>query len=82
METPPVNFSACRVEGTFPAGHSTTLTYYVDKVLRHTQALTNDAPFRLPGGFLGRDHEVVVTFNKSTINAIYLAFAFGDLAHV
>lgn len=82
METPPVNFSACRVEGAFPSGHSTTLYYYVDGVLKHTQTVTDDAPFRLPAGFRGRDHELRVVFSASTINAIYLGFSMGDLANV
>lgn len=82
METPPVNFSACRVEGTFPSGHSTTLTYYVDGVLKHTQTISDDNPFRLPSGFRGRDHELRIVFNKSTINAMYLGFSMGELANV
>lgn len=82
METPPVNFSACRVEGVFPTGHSTTLYYYVDGTLKHTQTVTSDAPFRLPSGFRGRDHELRVVFSASTINAIYLGFSMGELANV
>jgi hypothetical protein len=82
FETPPVCFAGGRVEGTFPAGHSTTLTYNVDGVLKHTQTVTDNTPFRLPSGFRGRDHGVKVVFSKSTINAIYLSFDFGDLAVV
>jgi hypothetical protein len=125
METPPVNFSGCRVEGTFPAGSVTLFKWYVDGVLKHTEDLSAysadtaysaggqavysgvvylciapttgnlptdtdywsrlrpaDAPFRLPSGFRGRDHEVVATFSGSVISAIYLDFSLEALAHV
>lgn len=82
METPPVNFPAMRVEGTFPSGHSTVLTYYVDGVLKHTQTVTGDEPFRLPSGFRGRDHEIQIAFSGSTINALYLGQSIEDLRNV
>lgn len=82
IETAPVNFGAARVEGVFPTGHSTVLYYYVDGVLKHTQTITNDSPFRLPGGFRGRDHEVKISFSGATITAIYLALHMEDLANV
>lgn len=82
METPPLNFPAGRVDGIFPSGHSTSLTYYVDGVLKHTQAITDDNPFRLPSGFRGRDHELRIIFTTSTINTLYLGSSFEDLANV
>jgi hypothetical protein len=82
METPPVNFAAMRVEGILPSGHTTALTYYVDGVLKHTQSITDDNPFRLPSGFRGRDHEITITFSKSTIDALYVSSDIGDLKNV
>lgn len=82
IEVSPVNFAGIRVEGSYPSGHATILTYYVDGDLKHTQTVTDDAPFRLPSGFRGRDHELRVVFSKSTLNAMYMAFNFGDLANV
>jgi len=82
LETAPVNLAAGRVEGVFPTGHSTLLYYYVDGVLKHTQTVTTDAPFRLPSGFRGRDHELKIIYSKSTINALYLSQDIGGLANV
>lgn len=52
----PRNFSCARVIAT----GTVTCRVYADGVLRHTQTVTSQEPFRLPAGFLAREWEIEV----------------------
>jgi hypothetical protein len=43
------------------AGYPITFKLYADGVLKHTQAVANNAPFRLPGGFYAEEYQVEVS---------------------
>ena len=51
----PGNFGFAAVNA---QSYPVTMRVYADGVLRHTQTVTNDMAFRLPGGFLSRDWQV------------------------
>lgn len=60
--TIPVNFGFGQVRAeSYPSEGPVVLKVYADGVLRHTQTVLSDEPFRLPGGFLARDWQFEVT---------------------
>ena len=71
----PTNFGWGQVEA---ATYPVTLKVYGDGVLKHTQAVANSAPFRLPSGFMAIDWEVEVT-GTSKVTAVYLAQGIDEL---
>jgi hypothetical protein len=62
------------------AAYPLTMNIYADGVLKRTQTVTDDKPFRLPSGFLARDWEVEIV-GTTEIYAIYLAESITELAH-
>jgi len=67
----PVNFGVAQVFS--PAyGSGITFKIWADGVLKHTQTVTSNAPFRLPSGFLGREWYVQVE-GTADITAIAVA---------
>lgn len=72
FRTPPMNFPVCRVVGT------ATVTYSADGADKHTQAIADDV-FRLPSGFLAREHELEVE-GSSTVDSVILGRHMRDVA--
>jgi hypothetical protein len=50
-------------------------------VLRHTRAVTNNRPFKLPGGFVAREHQVEVQ-TQSPVQWVMVATSMQELAEV
>lgn len=72
FRTPPMNFPVCRIVGT------ATITYAADGVVKHTQAVTDDV-FRLPSGFLAREHELTVV-GTTPVDSVILGRHMRDVA--
>lgn len=73
----PTNFGACQV---FADSYSAlTVKVYADGVLKHTQTVTSEEPFRLPSGFRARVWEVEIT-GTDNVSRVYLATTMNELA--
>lgn len=74
----PVNMGAAQVF--FEPGDSGALTvkFYADGVLKHTQAVVDQEPFRLPSGFLAREWSVGVETVRQ-VQGIYVAETIEEL---
>lgn len=71
----PTNFGWGQVlASTYPV----TCRVYADGVLKHTQVVASNAPFRLPGDFLAKYWEVELT-GTNTVTAVYLAQGIDEL---
>lgn len=60
---------------------SLTCKVYADGVLKHTQTVTSNDPFRLPSGFLARDWELELS-GTDTVTSAYLANSITELRNV
>ena len=58
-----------------------TMKLYVDGSLKHTKIVENNKPFRMPGGYQGRDFEVEVV-GTDVVNKIAVAETISELGHV
>ncbi|MEI6804400.1 MAG: hypothetical protein WCK83_14665 [Burkholderiales bacterium] len=56
-----------------------TLKLYADAVLRHTQVVASDQPFRLPGGYYGADFQILVE-TTGAIQGVAVAHSMRELA--
>ena len=56
-----------------------TFKLYADAVIRHTQVVTSDQPFRLPGGYYGTDFQIDVE-TTGAIQAVSVAHSMRELA--
>lgn len=56
-----------------------TFQLYGDGTLRHTQTVTSDAPFRLPGGYVASEWQVKLSGGTGPIEAVVLAHDMVDL---
>lgn len=74
----PRNFSVGQVSA---AAYPVTLNLYADGVLKHTQAVANGSPFRLPSGFLGAEYEVELTGTNEVYKAV-IASTVAELKEV
>lgn len=57
----PCNLGAAQVIFEPVSGTSSTFMLYADGVLKHTQAVTDNNPFRLPGGYLALTYQLKIT---------------------
>jgi hypothetical protein len=62
----------------FASSYPVTFKAYANGVLKHTQTVANDSPFKLPSGFKAKEWEIE-TSGSNPINAIYLASSVLDL---
>ena len=73
----PCNMSCAQVVA---AAYPLTVNIYADGALKRTQSVTDDKPFRLPGGFLARDWEIEI-IGTTEIYSAYLAESMMELAN-
>jgi hypothetical protein len=69
-------FSVAQVEAQF---YPLVFNLYGDGVLRHTQNVLNEAPFRLPSGYLAKEITIQLG-GVSTVNTVYVATSVAELA--
>ena len=62
----------------FATAYPITMKIYSGGVLKHTQTVANDNPFKLPSGFKGKEWEVEVS-GTNDVNIIYLATSVEEL---
>jgi hypothetical protein len=75
VETVPANFSAAKVDAdAFPV----TFKLYADGVLKHTQTVTSDNPFRLPGDYRARTWMIRLETTQR-IHGAHIAQAVSEL---
>lgn len=63
----PENIGAGQV---FASAYPLTLKVYADGVLKHTQTVANDNPFKLPSGFKGREWQLELTGTSEVTTAL------------
>lgn len=74
-ETFPTTFTAAKVDAdAFPV----TFKLYADGVLKHTQSVTSDNPFRLPGGYRARTWVVRIETTQ-IVHGVFLASTVAEL---
>jgi hypothetical protein len=73
-----INFAVAQVEG---QNYPLTFRLFVDGTLRHTQTVANEAPFRLPAGYRGKEVMVELA-GSATVSAVYVATSVTELAGV
>ena len=74
----PVNPGVAKVKcDTFPV----TFSLYADEVLVHIRTVTNNAPFRLPGGYLAERFTVVIS-GTGTVRQVHVAETMDDIKAV
>lgn len=76
FRTAPTNFGAGKVLADDYT--SLTLKVYADGVLKHTQAVTDANPFRLPSGFVATDWQFDLT-GTSNVNAVLVGATLSEL---
>lgn len=76
--TAPVSMVAARIVADSYSG-TVTAKFYADGVLKHTQTVTSNRPFRLPSGFLAKEWEIEVTA-ATTIFDVAMATSITELA--
>lgn len=76
IPTPPTNFGAARV---WADRYPVTFQLYADGVLRHTETVDSEDPFRLPGGFRARKWAVRLS-GDSYVNGVFLANSLEELS--
>jgi len=74
----PENMAAGQV---FAESYPLTFKIYAGGVLKHTQTVANDKPFKLPSGYKAKEYEIEVS-GTATINSLFLATTVKDLAQV
>lgn len=72
----PQNMGAGQV---FADTYPVTMKVYGDGVLRHTQTVANDRPFKLPSGFKVKEFEIEVS-GTAAINSVFIASTAKELA--
>lgn len=65
----PQNVGAGQV---FSSSYPVTFKLYADGVLKHTQTVANDRPFKLPSGYKAKEFEVEIS-GTAAVNSIFLA---------
>lgn len=77
FETPtPLNFGHAQVSAkTYPA----TFRLYADGVLKHTETVANNDPFKLPSGYRARYHEVEIS-GTAEVLSVAVAQSVQELA--
>lgn len=74
----PINFSAAEVlADTYPV----TFRLYAGGVLKHTESVTNNNPFRLPSGFLAQSWQMEIE-GTSAVQGVAIATAVAELAQI
>ena len=73
---PVVGFACAQVVAD---NYPVTFKLFADAVLRHTQVVTSDQPFRLPGGYYGTDFQIDVE-TTGAIQAVSVAHSMRELA--
>jgi hypothetical protein len=74
----PTNFACAQVVGD---GFPLTVTFYADGVLKHTQVVTNNAPFRLPSGFMATDWQMQVQ-GAGSVQLVAMAHSMAELKQI
>ena len=72
----PLNFAAAEVVA---SGYPVTVRVFADGVLRHTQAVANQNPFRLPSGFMGHVWQIEIE-GVHNVQRVTLATSMAELA--
>jgi len=72
----PLNFAAAEVVA---SGYPVTVRVFADGVLRHTQAVANQNPFRLPSGFMGHVWQIEIE-GTHNVQRVTLATSMAELA--
>jgi hypothetical protein len=72
----PLNMGAAQVKG---SSYPITFKVYADGVLKHTQAVADGKPFRLPGGYLAEKWEFSVS-SSGKIQSVSMAPNIANLA--
>ena len=73
---PVVGFACAQVVAD---NYPVTFKLYADAVLKHTQVVASDQPFRLPGGYYGTDFQILVE-TTGAIQAVAVAHSMRELA--
>ncbi len=73
---PVVGFACAQVVAD---NYPVTFKLFADAVLRHTQVVASDQPFRLPGGYYGTDFQIQVEATGA-IQAVSVAHSMRELA--
>ena len=74
----PVNFGAAQV---FADAYPVTMMVYADGVLKHTEAVASETPFRLPGGYLGTKWHIELT-GTTNVNSALIATTMAELKRI
>jgi hypothetical protein len=75
VQTEPINLAIARV---LAKRYPFTLQLYADDILKHTQTVTSQEPFRLPGGYRARKWAARIT-GDTYVNGIFLATSVQEL---
>lgn len=79
----PWNPAAGQVIASLGTGATLTCALYGDATLRHTQTVTSEAPFRLPGNYRARDYKLVLTSTgDARVQTVAVAGAVDELKGV
>jgi len=74
----PVNMGAAQVFFDTSESGTITVNFYAQGVLKHSEVITDEEPFRLPAEFLEREWMVHVTTNRQ-VQGIYVAETIDEL---
>ncbi len=74
----PLNMGTAQVFYNTAESGSITVDFYAGGALKHSQDVTSEEPFRLPGGFLEREWMIHVTTNRQ-VQGIYVAETIEEL---
>jgi len=74
----PTSFSSAQVRG---VGFPITTRFYADGILKHTQLVASDRPFRLPSGFRATEWEIEVS-GSGEIYTITMAQSMNEIGQV
>lgn len=78
----PVNFGAMQVwADSYPGTSDLQVKVYADDVLKHTENVSSNDPFRLPAGFMSENWEVTFS-SKHEIQKAILAETMADLRKI
>ena len=78
MPKPTQAFSCAQVRAD---SYPVTFSLYADGALVHTQTVTSNDPFRLPGGYLAREFQIQIS-GSTPIQSVYMAHSIAELAQV
>jgi hypothetical protein len=74
----PVNMGACQAFYDTADSGPLTVKFYADGVLKHTQSVTSQEPFRLPSGFLAREWKININTERR-VQEIYVTETISEL---